>query len=282
MPKQTPHSFHPLHARRVVWVAIVVAGLLFIQCIYNIRTTGQPHVLAYAATMSQQELLAATNAYRQDAGLPPLKLNDKLSRGAQAKARDMIQRNYWAHITPDGQLPWQFFDKAGYSYAAAGENLAYGFSTASETVAGWMNSPEHRSNLLGNYTDVGFGYASGADYQHGPNTVIVAFYGAPLAGAVTTASANKPSAAAQSAAPEITEQSNGLSIIAGGHANWAVYASLGLIVAAAVGFAITHLELVRQGWYKHKRSTKLHAFCDAALLMGSFMLIVQATAGFIK
>jgi hypothetical protein len=93
----------------------------------------------------------------------------------------MIARNYWSHNTPDGTEPWWFFTQAGYSYTNAGENLAYGFSDSASTVDAWMNSAGHRANILGSYTEVGFGVASGANYQGGENTVVVAHYATPAA-----------------------------------------------------------------------------------------------------
>ncbi len=144
----------------------------------------KPHrgVLAYATEMSQTTLLSATNNQRSANGRKPLTLNTKLSQAAQAKANDMVARNYWSHNTPDGQEPWVFFANAGYQYIKAGENLAYGFLTSSEAVTGWMNSPSHRENLLdADFSEVGFGFANGNDYNNaGQETVVVAEYGQPL------------------------------------------------------------------------------------------------------
>ncbi len=138
-------------------------------------------VLSYATNISSQSLLDATNQQRLSNHKMSLQLNNKLSAAAQAKANDMAARNYWAHNTPDGSPPWIFFEKAGYSYQKAGENLAYGFINSTDAITGWMNSPTHRENLLdGAFQDVGFGFANVADYQgKGPETVIVAEYGLP-------------------------------------------------------------------------------------------------------
>ena len=133
---------------------------------------------AYATAVSLNDLYAATNQARANNGMGPLTLSAKLNNGAQAKANDMIVKNYWSHTAPDGTQPWVFFVNAGYTYIRAGENLAYGFDTSGGVVNGWMNSPGHKANILGAYNDVGFGIANGPAYQGGQNTVIVAFYGA--------------------------------------------------------------------------------------------------------
>src|SRR5512141_2060134 len=64
------------------------------------------------------------NVERERKGLPALKRNALLDKSAQMKADDMAERHYWAHEGPNGELPWGFFDKVGYEYSFAGENLA--------------------------------------------------------------------------------------------------------------------------------------------------------------
>ncbi|HLZ14810.1 MAG TPA: CAP domain-containing protein, partial [Candidatus Saccharimonadales bacterium] len=138
-------------------------------------------VLGYATNMSISALLQDTNTQRQGNSLAGLTLNDQLDQAAQAKANDMATRNYWSHNTPDGATPWTFIINAGYQYQTAGENLAYGFDSSDATLTAWMNSPEHKANILNNtYTDVGFGIANAPDYQgSGPETIVVAMYGSP-------------------------------------------------------------------------------------------------------
>jgi uncharacterized protein YkwD len=46
----------------------------------------------------------------------------------------------------------------GYNWFAAGENIATGFATPASVMSGWMNSPDHRANILNpTYTDIGIG-----------------------------------------------------------------------------------------------------------------------------
>ena len=66
----------------------------------------------------------------------------------------------------------------------AGENLAKGFHSSAGVVTAWMNSPEHRQNVLdGNYTDVGFAVQTG-EFQGKKTTLVVALYGEPTTSAV--------------------------------------------------------------------------------------------------
>jgi hypothetical protein len=168
-----------LHALRISWFIFLAVGHIAIQLIsYNEapKSTNQK-VLAYATNVTVNGLAAAQNQARAANGLGALAINSALNNSAQAKAQHMIANNYWAHTAPDGTEPWYFFTLAGYDYAAAGENLAYGFDNNSEIIDAWMGSTGHRANILGNYKDMGFGFASGANYQGGEYTVVVAHYG---------------------------------------------------------------------------------------------------------
>jgi uncharacterized protein YkwD len=197
---------HPKHFLKVYWpyipiIAVVVFGMLFGGVTPNSKIDN-PATLSYSTEMSLNGLLNSTNAERSGNGLGNLSLNSKLNSSAQAKANDMVSKDYWAHNTPSGQEPWVFFDAASYEYKKAGENLAYGFSTSSATVVGWMNSASHRANILdGAYTEVGFGFANSENFVGtGQETIVVAHYGTP----VTPAPAPEPVPAP---APVVQKQS---------------------------------------------------------------------------
>lgn len=153
----------------------------------------RPEVLSYATNVSRGGLLGSTNAARASNGLAALTLHAQLNNAAQAKANDMVVKDYWSHTSPDGRQPWDFITAAGYSYQMAGENLAYGSLTSQQTVDAWMNSAGHRANILNRgYTQVGFGFANSANYQgSGQQTVVVAMYAAPY-GTTTPTNPTKP------------------------------------------------------------------------------------------
>jgi len=185
--KQYKHVYWPyLPAVLLIFASMLISGL---------RLPGtHGGVLAYATEMSTGGLLASTNQQRGANGKAALTLNSRLNSAAQAKANDMVARNYWSHNTPDGQEPWVFVDQAGYKYTKAGENLAYGFTTSPATVDGWMNSPAHKANMLdAAFSEVGFGYANSNNYnQDGPETVVVAMYGQPQTLAAETPAPTTP------------------------------------------------------------------------------------------
>ena len=172
-------------------LVIVIIGLVFSS---YWQPRGRHGVLAYATDMSVSDLLSQTNQQRAANGVSNLSLNSELDQAAQTKANDMVARNYWSHNTPDGSPPWVFITNAGYQYKSAGENLAYGFLTSSETISGWMNSPEHKANLLNNgFSEVGFGFANSPNFNgSGQETVIVAMYASPLIVAAPAPAAPSP------------------------------------------------------------------------------------------
>ena len=110
---------------------------------------------AYAATPEQAAeavriILADTNAYRVDAGLPPLRLNEGINSVAQAWSEQQAnERTMYHNPNYSTQIP------AGWY--RAGENVAAGQQPSNVTNA-WFNSPGHKANLLGDFSDIGIGY----------------------------------------------------------------------------------------------------------------------------
>jgi len=176
---------------------VVILGLT----LNSFWSTAHKGVLGYATDMSAGELLQDTNQQRTGNSLGTLSLNNELDQAAQAKANDMVAQDYWSHNNPEGKTPWQFIQDAGYSYQTAGENLAYGFDTSSDTVTAWMNSPEHRANILNTtYVDVGFGIANSENFQgSGPETIVVAEYASPEIAAPASTPSSTPAAPASTA-----------------------------------------------------------------------------------
>ena len=113
------------------------------------------------------------NSDRASHGLAELNINPLLNLAALAKAQDMIDKNYFAHVSPDGVNPWYWFKSLGYKYSYAGENLAEGYTDAKDLEKSWMNSPTHRANILSpNYSEVGF-----AVLRENNTNVVVEFFG---------------------------------------------------------------------------------------------------------
>lgn len=179
--RQAQHHKQSKHYVKAYWPYLPMLALVAVSLAINtVWSSGS--VLGTQTDFTSMTLLSETNEERQTKGLPELTLDPQLMQAAQAKAEDMAQKNYWDHTSPLGATGQSFIAASGYQYQQAGENLAYGFSSANDTLIGWMNSPSHRANILNpNYQHVGFGVATSPDFQtKGPQVVIVAEYGQPI------------------------------------------------------------------------------------------------------
>jgi uncharacterized protein YkwD len=107
--------------------------------------------------LSLVEIVALTNLERTSRGIAPLELQSELIAMADAKNRDMIANQYFAHVAPNGDDIAALAKREGYAYLRIGENLALGdFASSSHVVTGWMRSPGHRANILDpEFTQIG-------------------------------------------------------------------------------------------------------------------------------
>ena len=105
----------------------------------------------------RQQALAAVNKSRAQHGMPPLKLGAMLDIVAQNHADDMFEHRYYAHTSPQGVTVQDRYLKAGGSkWELIAENIARcegcrppaSKATVARLQEGWMNSPEHRANIL--------------------------------------------------------------------------------------------------------------------------------------
>lgn len=127
-------------------------------------TFGQPLKRNSAAEASiAAELLMLHNQERATAGLPALTVDAEAERAAKAHAEDMLGRNYFDHVTPEGWDPDDRLRMTGATgYLGFGENILIGSSNARAMHDAWMASAGHRANILNpQFTHVGFGIAQG-------------------------------------------------------------------------------------------------------------------------
>lgn len=157
--------------------------LMKIALLLSIAVFGLTPVLVAAQTPTatdadlKLDIISLTNTDRTAHSVGLLKENSLLTQAAQQKANDMLARQYFSHVAPDGGTPWQWFRANGYTYLYAGENLAMNFYTAGDVETAWMNSPTHRANVLnGTYKNIGIGIARGT-YQGQSVIIIVEFFG---------------------------------------------------------------------------------------------------------
>lgn len=95
----------------------------------------------------EREMLRLVNEERARAGLDPLAPDPELREVARRHSADMFARGYFAHVSPEGDTPFDRISEANIRYLTAGENLALA-STLPLAHTGLMNSPGHRANIL--------------------------------------------------------------------------------------------------------------------------------------
>jgi uncharacterized protein YkwD len=99
----------------------------------------------------RRALLCLVNRARIGAGLSPFRAERHLARAAARHAADMGRRHYFAHVSPSGESARSRARAAGWR-GGVGEVIAWGCglrSTPRATVRAWLNSPPHRSIILG-------------------------------------------------------------------------------------------------------------------------------------
>ncbi|MFF4547804.1 CAP domain-containing protein [Streptomyces sp. NPDC001435] len=105
-------------------------------------------------------IVQLVNAERAKVGCSALTLNATLSKAAQAHSDDMAAHQNMSHTGSDGSSPGDRITRAGYTWSAYGENVAYGYSTPEQVMAGWMASPGHKANILNcSFKEIGVGLA---------------------------------------------------------------------------------------------------------------------------
>jgi uncharacterized protein YkwD len=108
-------------------------------------------------------LIEAHNRERATEKKAPLKLNARLEAAARAHARDMADHEMMSHDGSDGSTPSQRIDREEYHGQGTGENVARGQKSVDEVMRTWMNSPGHRENILGDYSEIGVARALAGD-----------------------------------------------------------------------------------------------------------------------
>lgn len=117
------------------------------------------------------EIAAGVNANRRARGLPALQYNPTLGQAAMTHACDMAVRGFFSHSGSDGSTVRHRVRAQGYRDCMVAENLGQGYPTAGQIISGWMNSADHRSNMLHPQArEMGIGVTQGA---RGPNWVLV-------------------------------------------------------------------------------------------------------------
>jgi uncharacterized protein YkwD len=102
----------------------------------------------------QAGVLAELNAIRHEHGLVPLRSSSSLAAAARQHSVEMATSGYFSHTSANGttfdKRIARFYPMGRYGFWSVGENLLW--SSPDVDPAGalrmWMNSPEHKANIL--------------------------------------------------------------------------------------------------------------------------------------
>ncbi len=131
---------------------------------------------------------AQVNVVRLQHGLRALRVSVKLNQAAGEHTAQMARRGYFSHSSADGTAFWKriqrFYGSGGFRFWSVGENLLWSSPDvdAPGAIRMWLNSPEHRANLLSTqWREVGISVVhvprAGGVYGGRPATIVTSDFG---------------------------------------------------------------------------------------------------------
>jgi uncharacterized protein YkwD len=144
-------------------LAVLFVGLLLFHPIVN-GGGGQ----SLNETAVERAVHDEVNDRRAEHGVSKLDYSEEVAAVARAHSDDMVQRDYYSHISPDGATFMDRYERHNVGCDEGGENInKYTLreddtaeSAAAQLVQQWMDSPGHRANLLNDrWTVEGIGVA---------------------------------------------------------------------------------------------------------------------------
>ncbi len=168
----------PLAMSRIVEETQPKLGAISNQVKKSIEDPDKVFALEYDYYTIEKRVHQITNEKRVLYGLEPLEYDLKISNIARSHSLDMANQDYFSHISPDGNNPNDRAELAGFIctrtvgglvYSGLAENIfqnnlydktwfvgdvptSHEWNTMEEiaqsTVDGWMDSEDHRKNIL--------------------------------------------------------------------------------------------------------------------------------------
>jgi uncharacterized YkwD family protein len=127
-----------------------------------------------STNLSNEDLLLKyINDERIKNKLPVLKTDNRLQEIAELKSKDMVSNDYFSHTSPSYGSPFNMMKNFGITYITAGENIA-GNSTMKKIFDSWMESENHRKNILSNaYNYIGLGVVNSERYGYIATSMLI-------------------------------------------------------------------------------------------------------------
>ncbi|MBP6888072.1 MAG: hypothetical protein KBC21_00030 [Candidatus Pacebacteria bacterium] len=170
-----PHFFREFGVSLVIFSSVFLLGASFGSSLFLHRTV-------LGVEISSGVLIDLTNESRLAYNQPSLIRSDKLDKAAELKGKDMAEKQYFSHDSPEGLTPWHWIQSVGYNFLYAGENLAIDFTEATDVEKAWLESPAHRANIMNiDFREIGIAVVEGV-YRGTPTMYIVQMFGTPAYG----------------------------------------------------------------------------------------------------
>lgn len=168
--------------QKAVFLACALAATAIVVGLQSSPASSAGYGSRVLLTSFEVGLISQLNDIRIEHGLVPLRVSGSLSASAGAHTAEMLADGYFTHSSADG-APFltrigHWYRSAGFTYWAAGENLLWSSKQidASQAVEIWMNSAEHRQNVLSPlWREIGISVLTSPDAHgvYGDNAVTV-------------------------------------------------------------------------------------------------------------
>jgi uncharacterized protein YkwD len=107
-----------------------------------------------------KQVVEILNREREKAGKEPLQLSEAVQSAAQAYAQDMAAQDSFSPKSDEGTTPAERIQKRGYPLQKLAAQAAASTGTPADTVQSWLDQARARNSLMGDFRDVGAGYAT--------------------------------------------------------------------------------------------------------------------------
>lgn len=117
--------------------------------------------------LAEKQLFDLSNVFRYKNGLNILNEDPWATVSSRKHSQDMANNNFLNHTNKKDESPWKRYENVGGKFYACTESISGGEYSAINTFNAWINSSNHRENLLHEeaiYGGVGIGYDEDSDY----------------------------------------------------------------------------------------------------------------------
>jgi uncharacterized protein YkwD len=152
--RKTDLQSMPRGFSKLVCVVGILAAAVALVPATAAPSTRQPQTARVTLSALESGVLQELNAIRREHHLVPLKINARLTAASVQHSRDMVANGYFKHESADGSAFWKrvqrYYGQGRYGYWSVGENLLWSSPDvdAKRALELWMESPEHKANIL--------------------------------------------------------------------------------------------------------------------------------------